>query len=153
MGSSVRSIFGRRPLNIPPPVVCLVHAIDIIDIILKIIPHDPVQENRFNPNGYTLTTFTIEFEWIRRPLSRTAFLKGAFWRSNLVPPQPIDPITGDPLPMPYPPVQEIQIDAFGTYQISTGTPRYDEVVALRVRSATVIKGHKYIDLGRLVNKE
>lgn len=153
MGTTVRSIFGRAPLSVPPPVVCWVIPTGIMDPIIIIISKFLSAETRWNPNGYVLTTLEISIQWRTPPLARTTYVRGNFWRANLVPAQPIDPIDDKPLPMPYPPQQEIIIDRFATVQLAFGTKRYDDTVELRVRNNVLIFGHKYINLAKPTVKE
>lgn len=153
MGTTVRSVFGRMPLAVPPPVVCWVIPIGIIDDVIIIIGRILHSTTRWNPNGYVLTTFELKFTGRDGPLTGTGLLKGEFWLADLVPAQPINPINDEPLPMPYPPTQEIPFALGEAITISTGTRRYDEVVSFRVMKDGTILGHKYLDLGKLSRKE
>lgn len=148
MGTTVRSVFERAPLSIPPPVVCWVIPTGIIDPIIIIVSEVTNVETRWNPAGYVLTTMKIRIDWRTPPLSRTTYVRGKFWRAGLVPAQPINPIDDKPLPMPFPTQQEIIIDRFATVELAFGTKRYDDTVELRVRNNTLIFGHKYIDLSK-----
>lgn len=147
MGSTVRSVFGRQPLNIPPPVVCWVIPIGIIDDVIIIKSSTVDQTTRWNEAGYVLSTVVVSFTWRNGPPAPPVALTGKFWTPGLVPAQPIDPINDKPLPMPYPPEQSINVDPLAETTLVFGTPRYDDTVVVRVSNSSFIFGNKYIKLG------
>lgn len=152
MGTSIRSIFARAPLAIPPPVVCWVIPIGIIDDVIVITTQDVSQEIRWNPEGYVLTKLTIQIKWRTPPAWTPALIRGKFWLQGLVPAQPVNPENNEPLPMPYPSEQEVPMDPNGSLSIAFGTIRYDDTVSLRVKNAQTIFGHKYIDLKKAMKE-
>jgi|GEM_PF-6789164 len=153
MGTTVRSIFARLPLAIPPPVVCLVIDDGVIDVIIIIIIRQLHQSNRWRPNGYILTEVSFVIEWKTVPANPNIQIRGKFFPGNLIPAQPINPINDEPLPMPYPSETTIDVTTTEEIDIAFGTPRYDDTVSITVQQPGMIFGTKYLNLGEIKPQE
>lgn len=149
MGSSVRSIFGRAPLAIPPPVVCWVHPIGIIDPTFFIEPEPVGQHVKHGEGARVESTVDITFNTSKPGLPFISIMRGRFWLPGQVPSEPEESEAPEEVPFPFPPMNATVIISGVPRRIIFGTRLYDEVVHLRFTYTAGTRANKYVDLGRI----
>lgn len=148
MGSSLRSIFGRAPLAIPPPVVCFVWPGGIIPIF-PIFDWEKISQTKAYTSGYMIATeISMKLQYPEGKPSSVVIYRGRFYNPGALPPQPFDPITGDPLPMPVPPIRSIAFRWNLPRRIVFLTRRYDDTVYVQVSQSGKVWANKYARLNQ-----
>lgn len=152
MGSSVSSIFGRKPLAIPPPVVCWVHPIGILDPTYFIDP-EPVSQNMKHQEGARIESVVdITFNTQQPGQPFLSIMRGRFWLPGQVPAEPETETGAEAIPFPFPPMNAAVIFSGVKRRIIFGTKTYDEVMHLQFTYTPGVRANKYVDLGRIFRK-
>lgn len=149
MGSSVRSVFDRKPLHIPPPVVCWVHPIGIVDPTYFLDP-EPVSQHQKHEEGARIeSTVDVTFTTAKPDLPFVAIMRGRFWLPGQVPAEPETGTGLEDVPFPFPPMNAAVIISGVKRRIIFGTRTYDEVMHLQFTGSARVRANKYVDLGRI----
>lgn len=152
MGSSLRSVFGRKPLAIPPPVVCWVYPGGIVPIF-PILHVKHIDQWEAYGEGYKIATeVEIYYEYQPARPSRVVRYLGRFVNPGVLPNEP-DAETGlVPIPHPELPVNNVPWRFNLPRRLVFLTKRWDDTVWVRMQVPGTVLANKYIDLKRIQKK-
>lgn len=153
MPTRLRSIWHRYPDPIPPPVVCRVEPIPLVQADGNITVRLVSWETRIRQGGYALVYVGLTLHSLPGLTSGSCSLRSKSWSAGTVPNQPINPMNDEPLPMPWPTWQTVDVNVDDEYIAAFASSRYDDVYHVIYEQPGTVLYNLYFDTGRMIRNE